>query len=113
MKDLDVLRNKLSQAENIETRLVKENSNLSRKLVEMQKTVAALECNVDNRSTSLELEKNRLKSALEDKQRELDQLGNENEMNAYQVAQLRKDVSEFSAFMRLTVFNQAFPFAER
>lgn len=91
--ELDVLRNKLSQADTIEARLVKENTNLSRKCVEMQKNIAALESAADSRMAGLELEKNRLKSSLEDKQREYEHLCQENEMNAYQVAQLRKDVS--------------------
>uniref|UniRef100_A0A1Q3FM92 Putative myosin-2 heavy chain n=1 Tax=Culex tarsalis TaxID=7177 RepID=A0A1Q3FM92_CULTA len=90
-QELDTLKNKLVQADNIETRLVKENTNLSRKLVEMQKNVAQLESNADNRTAGLELERDRLKSALEDKQREYEHLSSENEMNAYQVAQLRKD----------------------
>ncbi|XP_062706338.1 myosin-2 heavy chain isoform X3 [Aedes albopictus] len=89
--ELDVLRNKLSQADTIEARLVKENTNLSRKCVEMQKNIAALESAADSRMAGLELEKNRLKSSLEDKQREYEHLCQENEMNAYQVAQLRKD----------------------
>lgn len=91
LQELDTLRNKLTQADNIEARLVKENTNLSRKMVEMQKRVAQLESAADSRMAGLELEKNRLKSALEDKQREYEQLSSENEMNAYQVAQLRKD----------------------
>ncbi|XP_021702065.1 myosin-2 heavy chain isoform X2 [Aedes aegypti] len=89
--ELDVLRNKLTQADTIEARLVKENTNLSRKCVEMQKNIAALESAADSRMAGLELEKNRLKSSLEDKQREYEHLCQENEMNAYQVAQLRKD----------------------
>ncbi|KAL1376489.1 hypothetical protein pipiens_004377 [Culex pipiens pipiens] len=90
-QELDSLKNKLVQADNIEARLVKENTNLSRKLVEMQKKVAQLESNAENRTAGLELERDRLKSALEDKQREYEHLSSENEMNAYQVAQLRKD----------------------
>ncbi|XP_055546462.1 myosin-2 heavy chain isoform X2 [Wyeomyia smithii] len=91
LQELEVLRRKLQQADTIETRLVKENTNLSRRLVEMQKKIAELESNAESRTVGLELEKNRLKSALEDKQREYEQLLNENEMNGYQVSQMRKD----------------------
>ncbi|XP_062547558.1 myosin-11 isoform X2 [Armigeres subalbatus] len=91
LQELNILRNKLTQADNIEARLVKENTNLSRKCVEMQKEIAILESSADSRTASLELEKNRLKSSLEDKQREYDHLSEENEMNVYQVTQLRKD----------------------
>lgn len=93
LQELTVLRNKLEQADSIEARLVKENTNLSRKCVEMQKKIAALESSADSRMAGLEMEKNRAKSSLEDKQREYEHLSEENEMNAYQVAQLRKDVS--------------------
>ncbi|XP_055594715.1 myosin-2 heavy chain [Uranotaenia lowii] len=91
LEELESLKKKLSQADNIEARLVKENTNMSRRLVEMQKRQAELESNIDSRYTSLELEKNRIKSSLEDKLQEYDKLNKENEMNAYQAAQLRKD----------------------
>ncbi|XP_058818505.1 myosin-2 heavy chain isoform X2 [Topomyia yanbarensis] len=91
LQELEILRKKLTQADNIEARLVKENTNLSRKLVENQKRIAELETNIENRSAGYEIEKNRLKNALEDKQREYEQLINENEMNGYQVSQMRKD----------------------
>ncbi|XP_058448088.1 myosin-2 heavy chain isoform X4 [Malaya genurostris] len=91
LQELDILKKKLIQADAIESRLVKENTNLSRRLVEMQKNTAELETNIENRNATYELEKNRLRNALEDKQRECEQLINENEMNGYQVSQMRKD----------------------
>lgn len=100
LQELAILRNKLEQADSIEARLVKENTNLSRKCVEMQKKIAALESSADSRMAGLELEKNRLKSSLEDKLREYEHLSQENEMNAYQVAQLRKDVSRHESMFR-------------
>ncbi|XP_065081064.1 myosin-11 isoform X2 [Ochlerotatus camptorhynchus] len=91
LQELTILRNKLEQADSIEAMLVKENTNLSRKCVEMQKKIAALESSADSRMAGLELENKRLKSSLEDKQHEYEHLSQETEMNAYQVAQLRKD----------------------
>ncbi|XP_058061394.1 uncharacterized protein LOC131211792 isoform X2 [Anopheles bellator] len=85
------LREKLIQSEAIETRLVKENTNLSRKLVEAQKKLATVETNAENRYASIELEKSRIKTSLEDKQHEFEKLNKEKEMNAYQVNQLKKD----------------------
>lgn len=92
LQELDKLKNKLLQAEAIETRLVKENTNMSRRLVEVQKKLTAAETNNDSRYASIELEKNRMKTALEDKQHDYEKLAKENEMNAYQVNQLKKDV---------------------
>nr|XP_040235446.2 myosin heavy chain, non-muscle [Anopheles coluzzii]XP_040235447.2 myosin heavy chain, non-muscle [Anopheles coluzzii] len=91
LQELDKLKNKLLQAEAIETRLVKENTNMSRRLVEVQKKLTAAETNNDSRYASIELEKNRMKTALEDKQHDYEKLAKENEMNAYQVNQLKKD----------------------
>ncbi|XP_052868864.1 uncharacterized protein LOC128274644 isoform X1 [Anopheles cruzii] len=85
------LREKLIQSEAIETRLVKENTNLSRKLVEAQKKVSTVETNAENRYASIELEKSRMKTSLEDKQHEFEKLNMEKEMNAYQLNQLKKD----------------------
>uniref|UniRef100_A0A182NAM2 hydroxymethylglutaryl-CoA lyase n=1 Tax=Anopheles dirus TaxID=7168 RepID=A0A182NAM2_9DIPT len=90
-QEIDKLKSKLIQAEAIETRLVKENTNMSRRLVEVQKKLTTLETNNDNRHAGIELEKNRLKTALEDKQHDYEKLNKENEMNAYQVNQLKKD----------------------
>uniref|UniRef100_A0A182K3T5 SOGA coiled-coil domain-containing protein n=1 Tax=Anopheles christyi TaxID=43041 RepID=A0A182K3T5_9DIPT len=91
MQELDKLKNKLLQAEAIESRLVKENTNMSRRLVEVQKKLTAAETNNDNRYAGIELEKNRMKTALEDKQHDYEKLTKECEMNAYQVNQLKKD----------------------
>uniref|UniRef100_A0A182M105 SOGA coiled-coil domain-containing protein n=1 Tax=Anopheles culicifacies TaxID=139723 RepID=A0A182M105_9DIPT len=90
-QEVDKLKNKLLQAEAIESRLVKENTNMSRRLVEVQKKLTAAETNNDNRYAGIELEKNRLKTALEDKQHDFEKLTKESEMNAYQVNQLKKD----------------------
>ncbi|XP_035911133.1 titin homolog isoform X2 [Anopheles stephensi] len=90
-QEVDKLKNKLLQAEAIESRLVKENTNMSRRLVEVQKKLTAAETNNDNRYAGIELEKNRLKTALEDKQHDYEKLTKESEMNAYQVNQLKKD----------------------
>ncbi|XP_050076426.1 uncharacterized protein LOC126563761 isoform X2 [Anopheles maculipalpis] len=90
-QEVDKLKNKLLQAEAIESRLVKENTNMSRRLVEVQKKLTTAETNNDNRYAGIELEKNRLKTALEDKQHDYEKLTKESEMNAYQVNQLKKD----------------------
>ncbi|XP_058122187.1 myosin-2 heavy chain [Anopheles ziemanni] len=90
-QELDTLKNKLIQAEAIETRLVKENTNISRRLVEAQKKLSAAETGNENRYAAVELEKNRMKTALEDKLHEYEKLVKENEMNLYQVNQLKKD----------------------
>ncbi|XP_049288075.1 myosin-11 isoform X2 [Anopheles funestus] len=90
-QEVDKLKNKLLQAEAIESRLVKENTNMSRRLVEVQKKLTVAETNNDNRYAGIELEKNRLKTALEDKQHDYEKLTKESEMNAYQVNQLKKD----------------------
>uniref|UniRef100_A0AAG5DGW0 SOGA coiled-coil domain-containing protein n=1 Tax=Anopheles atroparvus TaxID=41427 RepID=A0AAG5DGW0_ANOAO len=90
-QEIDKLKNKLIQAEAIETRLVKENTNISRRLVEAQKKLTAAETGIENRYAAVELEKNRMKTALEDKQHEFEKLVKENEMNSYQVNQLKKD----------------------
>ncbi|XP_053677295.1 myosin-2 heavy chain [Anopheles nili] len=90
-QETDGLRNKLIQAEAIESRLVKENTNLSRRLVEAQKKLTTAETNNDNRYAGIELERNRLKTALEDKQQDYEKLTKEKDMNVYQVNQLKKD----------------------
>uniref|UniRef100_A0A182P6F0 SOGA coiled-coil domain-containing protein n=1 Tax=Anopheles epiroticus TaxID=199890 RepID=A0A182P6F0_9DIPT len=90
-QEMENLRSKLLQAEAIESRLVKENTNMSRRLLEVQKKLTAAETNNDSRYASVELEKNRMKTALEDKQHDYEKLSKENEMNAYQVNQLKKD----------------------
>ncbi|XP_049538261.1 myosin-2 heavy chain [Anopheles darlingi] len=90
-QESEKVKEKLIQSEAIETRLVKENTNLSRKLVEAQKKLATAEASTDNRVATIELERNRMKSSLEDKQNEFEKLLKENEMNSYQVNQLKKD----------------------
>uniref|UniRef100_A0A182F192 Uncharacterized protein n=1 Tax=Anopheles albimanus TaxID=7167 RepID=A0A182F192_ANOAL len=90
-QESEKLKEKLIQSEAIETRLVKENTNLSRKLVEAQKKLSTVEASTENRIATIELERNRMKALLEDKQNEYEKLLKENEMNSYQVNQLKKD----------------------
>ena len=89
-QELQSIKNKLTESEVIEARMKKENTDLSKKLLESSRKLAALE---SSGGRNVELERNRLRSQLEDKQREYEHLSRENEVNAYQLAQIKKDVS--------------------
>ncbi|KFB39173.1 hypothetical protein ZHAS_00006510 [Anopheles sinensis] len=100
-QEVETLKNKLIQAEAIETRLVKENTNISRRLVEAQKKLSAAETGNENRYAAVELEKNRMKTALEDKLHEYEKLLDDYE----RINKAQRTLSEHNAHLEQELKN--------
>lgn len=96
--NLTTLKTKLSSLEAENTRFRKDNIDLSRKIVDMQNKQKELETK-QNRNSSLEHEKNRLLSTIQQKDQDYNKLYKENDMNKEVGAQLRREVCLFLLFV--------------
>lgn len=89
---VDQLKSKVSNLEGVEKSLKTENSSFSKRIGDLQKKCVDLE-GKDTKIATIEYDKNRLKTLLEEKQQDYDNLIKENEMNIDLSSQLKKDVS--------------------
>ncbi|XP_055710579.1 myosin-10 isoform X2 [Phlebotomus papatasi] len=87
------LKKKLSEAKDRDSRNKSETETLTKRLSEAKEKIADLESR-NVKMSAIELERNRLKSSLEETERLFEKLKKENEMNADQVMQLKRENDE-------------------
>lgn len=95
---LNIQRNQLSDSEDAMRLMKKENFELSRKLSDTAARLTDSETKT-LRQTSLEYEKNRLKMTLTERDQQIAQLKDENEMNRDVCDQLRREIDELKRML--------------
>ncbi|GAB0098805.1 putative leucine-rich repeat-containing protein DDB_G0290503 isoform X1 [Sergentomyia squamirostris] len=87
------LKKKLAEAKDKDSKMKSETESLNKRLADAKEKITDLEAK-QMKTTAIELERNRLKSSLEETERSFEKLKRENEMNADQVLQLKRDNEE-------------------
>lgn len=90
--ELSTLKIKVKNFDEAEIKWKKENQDLNKRVIELQKKLTAAETK-DIKIGATEFELSRLRAKFESKESEYDRLVKENEMNVDQLGQMRKDVS--------------------
>ena len=104
--EISTLKQKLSESQSKETKTKGETTDLTKRLNDFQAKITELE-KKSAKVNTLELEKNRLKGSLEEKDRNYAKLKKENEMNLDVVSQLKKEVQNF-LFLTISLINKIY-----
>uniref|UniRef100_A0A1B0GKL6 Putative myosin-11 n=1 Tax=Lutzomyia longipalpis TaxID=7200 RepID=A0A1B0GKL6_LUTLO len=91
--EVAALKKKLAEAKDKDSKNKSETETLNKRLSEAKEKIADLEGR-NVKMSAIELERNRLKSSLEETERMFEKLKKENEMNADQVMQLKRENDE-------------------
>ncbi|XP_059616735.1 myosin heavy chain, striated muscle [Phlebotomus argentipes] len=91
--EVATLKKKLTEAKDKDSKSKSETETLTKRLSEAKEKITDLEAR-NVKVTAIELERNRLKSSLEETERLHEKLKKENEMNADQVVQLKRENDE-------------------